>query len=117
MNNTMVYKLAFRALAALMRSAFQGAMPPTNTAAEMAMHRCPAAPKAAPVNADRVASLLASGMMTAWFLAPRFACDQHRVLPTAAMPGHSTGPWLLATGQPVCSDGGAVREQSNQRHV
>ena len=64
----------FRLAAFATRASFQGPMPPTNTAALMAMHRCPAAPKAAPASALTVASRLASGMMTAWFLAPRFAC-------------------------------------------
>lgn len=37
---------------------------PTKTAVDNAMHRCPAAPKAAPVRAFNVWFLLASGMMT-----------------------------------------------------
>ena len=53
-------------------------MPPTKTAALMAIHRWPAAPNAAPASALTVASRLASGMMTAWFLAPRFACAKWR---------------------------------------
>lgn len=47
--------LSLRALA--IRSSFQGPIPPTNTAAERAMQRCPAAPKAAPTMAEVVASL------------------------------------------------------------
>ena len=50
------------------------AVPPTKTAAEMAMQRWPAAPKAAPARAAVVASGKASGSTTAWFLAPALAC-------------------------------------------
>ena len=60
----------FRASACFARASRQGATPPTNTAAEMAMQRWPAAPNAAPINALTAASGSASGMMTAWFLAP-----------------------------------------------
>ena len=59
------------------------AVPPTNTAAEMAMHRWPAAPKAAPASALMVASGNASGSTTAWFLAPAFACHSSALRPTA----------------------------------
>ncbi len=55
----------FRLLALATSASFQGPMPPTNTAALMAMHRWPAAPNAAPASALTVASRLASGMMTA----------------------------------------------------
>ena len=64
----------FSSLALLIKASLYLPIPPTNTAAEMAMQRCPAAPKAAPTRAEAVASGLASGMMTAWFLAPLFAC-------------------------------------------
>ena len=60
------------------------AVPPTKTAAEMAIHRWPAAPKAAPASAAAVASGKASGSTTAWFLAPAFACK-----PCAGLRGQS----------------------------
>mmetsp|Transcript_46345 Transcript_46345/g.116712 ORF Transcript_46345/g.116712 Transcript_46345/m.116712 type:complete len:380 (+) Transcript_46345:436-1575(+) len=49
---------------------------PTNTTVERAMQRCPAAPKAAPTSAFTAVSLLASGMMTPWFLAPMLDCTR-----------------------------------------
>ena len=47
---------------------------PMKTAVERAMQRWPAAPKAAPTSELRVASLLASCMMAAWFLAAMLDC-------------------------------------------
>ena len=44
----------------------------------MAMQRCPAAPKAAAMRALRAASGSASGMITAWFCAPRLAWSAYR---------------------------------------
>ena len=82
-----------RDLAFSMRPSFQGPMPPTNTAAEMAMHRCPAAPKAAPVRADSVASLFASGMITAWFFAPKLACNAPENRHTACHKACVGRPW------------------------
>mmetsp|Transcript_21293 Transcript_21293/g.36559 ORF Transcript_21293/g.36559 Transcript_21293/m.36559 type:complete len:211 (+) Transcript_21293:917-1549(+) len=55
------------------RSGSQLYASPTRTATEIAMQRCPAAPKAAPVRALMECCLLASGSTTAWFFAPRFA--------------------------------------------
>ena len=68
----------FKAFALLMIASLYLPMPPTNTAAEIAMHRCPAAPIDAPTRADAVASGLASGMITAWFLAPLSASNHTR---------------------------------------
>mmetsp|Transcript_34434 Transcript_34434/g.93294 ORF Transcript_34434/g.93294 Transcript_34434/m.93294 type:complete len:202 (+) Transcript_34434:627-1232(+) len=60
-------------LALSARSSIQACVLPTKIAVERAMHRCPAAPKAAPVSLFNTSSLLASGRITPWFLAPRFA--------------------------------------------
>mmetsp|Transcript_3812 Transcript_3812/g.9018 ORF Transcript_3812/g.9018 Transcript_3812/m.9018 type:complete len:212 (-) Transcript_3812:1100-1735(-) len=46
---------------------------PTRITTLSAMHRCPAAPNAAPTRAFKAASWSASGSTVAWFLAPRFA--------------------------------------------
>ncbi|KAA6423552.1 MAG: hypothetical protein FRX49_06612 [Trebouxia sp. A1-2] len=46
----------FRSLALLRRASLYLPMPPTKTAAEMAIHRCPAAPMDAPTRAEAVAS-------------------------------------------------------------
>jgi hypothetical protein len=51
-------------------SGIQSADSPTNTVVVMAMHLCPADPKHAPIIALIVSSLSASGITTAWFLAP-----------------------------------------------
>ena len=82
--------VTFNAFALLIRASLYLPMPPTNTAAEMAMQRCPAAPMDAPMRADAVASGLASGMTTAWFLAPLFACHNHGPPSEAAWIMHST---------------------------
>ena len=60
-------------LISLMRLASSGihfSDPPTNTAAEIAIQRCPAAPTDAPTRLFRTCSLFASGMITVWFFAP-----------------------------------------------
>lgn len=46
--------------------------PPTKIIMLIAVHLCPAALKPEPTRASRVASMLASGITTAWFLAPAF---------------------------------------------
>mmetsp|Transcript_12875 Transcript_12875/g.32497 ORF Transcript_12875/g.32497 Transcript_12875/m.32497 type:complete len:234 (+) Transcript_12875:529-1230(+) len=63
-----------RALAAILGTISDAA--PTKTAALMAMHLCPAAPKAAPVSAPTVDSSCASGKTTAWFFAPMLLCTR-----------------------------------------
>ena len=57
------------------------------------MHRWPAAPKAAPTSWLMVYSLLASGMMTPWFLAPMLHCTR--------LPGHGTPPLLTVVAPPL----------------
>mmetsp|Transcript_20782 Transcript_20782/g.46535 ORF Transcript_20782/g.46535 Transcript_20782/m.46535 type:complete len:389 (-) Transcript_20782:258-1424(-) len=49
---------------------------PTRMTREIAMHRCPAAPKAAPVSALMATRGSVSSRTTAWFCAPRFACTR-----------------------------------------
>mmetsp|Transcript_81853 Transcript_81853/g.226849 ORF Transcript_81853/g.226849 Transcript_81853/m.226849 type:complete len:213 (-) Transcript_81853:544-1182(-) len=66
--------LSLLALAA--RSPSHASVSPTKMAVESAMHRWPAAPKAAPVSLLRTDSLSASGRTTPWFLAPMFACTR-----------------------------------------
>mmetsp|Transcript_108656 Transcript_108656/g.233957 ORF Transcript_108656/g.233957 Transcript_108656/m.233957 type:complete len:230 (+) Transcript_108656:565-1254(+) len=66
--------LSFFALSTSSGSQFT--VSPTQRTVERAMQRCPAAPKAAPTSAFRVASLSQSGMIVAWFLAPRLACTR-----------------------------------------
>ncbi len=46
------------------------------TSVDRAMHRWPAAPKAAPATELRKWFLLQSGSTAAWFLAPRLACTR-----------------------------------------
>ena len=52
------------------------APPPTATAAEMAMHRSPADPKAAAARCSAAKSTSASGSTIAWFFAPPSACTR-----------------------------------------
>mmetsp|Transcript_25315 Transcript_25315/g.63391 ORF Transcript_25315/g.63391 Transcript_25315/m.63391 type:complete len:235 (-) Transcript_25315:962-1666(-) len=56
-----------------------GPSPPglsTKTTVDIAMQRCPAAPNAAPTRALAAASGSASGITTAWFLAPMLHCTR-----------------------------------------
>ena len=61
--------LTFSFLARSTTSGIQLRASPTQTTVDSAMHRCPAAPNAAPTSDDNVASLLASGRITPWFFA------------------------------------------------
>ena len=57
--------LTFRVFAFATMSGIQFFASPTSTVTEVAMQRCPAAPKVAPTRALRAWSLFASGMTTA----------------------------------------------------
>ena len=57
---------------------------PTGTATEIAMQRSPAEPKAAPTRASAAISRSASGMTTAWFLAPPKHCARLPMRPACA---------------------------------
>jgi hypothetical protein len=59
-----------------MRSIRASAAEPTATAAEIAMHRSPADPKAAAARWSLAKSRSASGRMMAWFFAPPRACTR-----------------------------------------
>ena len=58
------------------RIIYHSLLSPTKIAVDSAIHLWPAAPKAAPASAFRVASLLASGRIVAWFLALIFDCGK-----------------------------------------
>ena len=68
---------------------------PTKTAEETAMHRWPAAPNAAPTSALAVVSGSASGITTAWFLAPMLDCTR---LPFAVPRWYT---WVPAASEPT----------------
>jgi len=61
--------LTFSFFARSIISGIQFRASPTQTTVDRAMHRCPAAPNAAPTTDVKVASLLASGKITPWFFA------------------------------------------------
>ena len=62
--------------AAFSRSSRASATSSTTSATEIAMHRSPAAPNAAPVRCVAARSRSASASTTAWFLAPPRACTR-----------------------------------------
>ena len=62
--------------AALSRSSRASATSSTTSATEIAMHRSPAAPNAAPVRCVAARSRSASASTTAWFFAPPRACTR-----------------------------------------
>lgn len=77
---------------------YHGFKPPTKTTVLSAMRFCPAAPKPAATSAFKVASMLASGMTTAWFFAPTLDWRQQ-----SASQFSLTSTTALLKQQPQCS--------------
>ena len=80
------------------KAEYHGFKPPTKTTVLSAMGFCPAAPKPAATSAFKVASMLASGMTTAWFFAPTLDWRQQ-----SASQFSLTSTTALLKQQPQCS--------------